>query len=61
MGVILHGYIEKLKEARVPIGKARMALQLAIPSKAWKDKDDTPELLAKAERIFSDLTAPRRR
>lgn len=55
MGSRLVGYFQRMEDAAIALGEARMQLKLGISRSRAADVEDSPEILAKAERVLSEL------
>jgi hypothetical protein len=55
MGEKLLAYFRKMDDAAVALGEARMQLKLGMTRSRASMLDDTPELIAKAEKALNEL------
>jgi hypothetical protein len=55
MGKRLSSFFQRMDESKIALGEARMQLKLGISRARAATIDDTPELLAKAERVLNEL------
>jgi hypothetical protein len=55
MGEKLLSCFKKMDDAAISLGEARMQLKLGMTRSRAASLDDTPELVAKAERVLKEL------
>jgi hypothetical protein len=55
MGQLLVAYFDKLDEAGVALGEARMVLRLGVTRQRAETIEDTPEMMAKAEGFYQQI------
>ena len=55
MGQLLAAYFNKLDEAGVALGEARMVLRLGVTRQRAEIIEDTPEMMAKAEGFYQQI------
>lgn len=55
MGSRLLDYFKRMDNEAIALGEARMQLKLGMTRSRAASVDDTPELLAKADRVLNEL------
>lgn len=55
MGARLLDYFQRMDNAAIALGEARMQLKLGVSRARAATIEDTPEILAKAEKVLNEL------